>query len=117
MKLYKLFLAILLLSIASNLFAQKDSVNHGIDTTVKMMTSILQKKILLSNSQTEEISGTIINWINDKKDLEVKSVLTKIENLLDIHQKSKFQIIKDEWWENLIQKINSIGFSKKLNGK
>lgn len=117
MKLYKLFLAILLLTLGSNLFAQKDSVNPGIDSTVTIMTSLLQKKILLSNSQTQEISGEIINWLNNKKDLEVKSVLNKIEDLLDLHQKSKFQIIKDEWWGNLIQKINSIGNAKKLNGK
>ncbi len=117
MKVYKLFLAVLLLALVPKLYAQKDSVNSGIDSTVKMMTTLLQKKILLSNNQTEEISMAIKNWLFDKKDLEVKSIFSKIESILDMHQKSKFQIIKEEWWNNLIQKINSIGFSKKLSSK
>ena len=117
MKFCMLFLAVLLITISPSLLAQKAIVNSGIDSTVKTMTALLQTKILLSDKQTGEISAAILNWLNDKEDLEVKTVLNNIKSILDLHQRSKFQIIKDEWWDNLIHKINSIGFSKKLNSK
>ncbi len=100
-----LFIAVIVSAAA--LYAQKNSDAAKVDSTVKSGVSLLQQKILLNDEESEQITKAVITWLNDKNDLETSSILTKIESYLDKRQKSKFQIVKDEWWEGLVKEINS----------
>ncbi|MHB1685844.1 MAG: hypothetical protein ACYCVH_00470 [Ignavibacteriaceae bacterium] len=102
---------------ANSLFAQKNSVDAKIDSTVGSMAAKLQQKILLTDKQTESIKEAIIQWLNDKNNLETSSIQAKIESFLGRREKSKYSIVQKEWWSGLLKALNSISANKKLSGK
>jgi|GEM_PF-2074505 len=111
-----LFLVAIVISTAA-LHAQNNPDNVKIDSTIKSNVTVLQQKILLSDNQAAQVTKAIISWLNDNNDLKISSIQNKIESFLDKRQNSKFQIVKDGWWNNLVKEINSIAENKKLNGK
>ena len=68
----------------------------------------LQFKILLNDSQTNEIKAILSSFINENNFSQEnsQSTLNKIETLLTPKQKAKFDIIKTEWWNNFLKGLN-----------
>ncbi|MHB8851813.1 MAG: hypothetical protein ACYC6P_00485 [Ignavibacteriaceae bacterium] len=99
------------------LIAQNKDTNAKVDSTIGALTSKLQQKILLSDLQTKNIKDTIIQWLNDKKDLGTASIQTKIEGFLGNREKAKYSIIQKGWWSELIKALDSLSTNKKLSGQ
>ena len=72
--------------------------------------SKLQDKILLSDEQTKEVKGFIIQSLNNKIGITNAEILfSKIEPLLDSRQKDKFEIVKTDWLNSIIKEVNNSG--------
>jgi uncharacterized membrane protein required for colicin V production len=67
------------------------------------LTSKLQQKILLTQTQAEQIKTLLNDYFNNPSE-EKRSVLeSKIESLLDSKQKMKYSIVKKDWWNSVIK--------------
>ena len=63
----------------------------------------LQQKILLTESQSDQIKTLLNDYFNNPSVAKQDTVDSKIESLLDSKQKMKYSIIKKDWW-NLVSK-------------
>lgn len=99
-------LLFLLLSVSSILPQSKNNFADSI-------SAVLQKKLLLDNSQKLEVKKILINYINQpESETSISNAHNKISNLLDKRQKAKFDIIKKEWWQTINNKRKSVNRQK-----
>ena len=105
-----LFYKSLLIFFAINLlcgisYCQNDSAMKINDNIAKISSVKLQQKILLTDNQTIQVKDLLISYLEqiNKKVGNSNLLLSKIESILTERQKSKYEIIKTEWW-NYVQK-------------
>ena len=105
-------IVIILLFSAGNLYSQENQNNKLNNTEIKSLASKLEKKVLLSDSQTRSVENILNSYTselskfesgNSKSEFSSKQQIvdnfnSKIVSLLDEKQKMKFEIIKDSWW-------------------
>ncbi len=105
-------IVIILLFSAGNLYSQTNQSNKLDESKIKSLASKLEKKVLLSESQTKSVENILINYAAELAKFEssnstsefsskqqlVESFNSKLVSLLDEKQKMKFDIIKDSWW-------------------
>ena len=86
-------------------YCQNDSIMKINDNIAKISSVKLQQKILLTDNQTTQVKDLLIRYLEkmNKKNGNSNLLLSKIESILTERQKSKYEIIKTEWW-NLVQK-------------
>ena len=99
------------------LIAQNKGTTAKIDSTIGSMAVKLQQKILLTDQQTKNIKGAIIQWLSGKNDIGTASIQTKIEGFLGNREKAKYSIIQKGWWSELVKALDSLSANKKLNGQ
>ncbi len=104
-----LFLAIFVFSFTYISYAQNNSSNASRYTVIaKEAASKLQEKILLSNDQTSTVQKFITKFLSGKKSVTgSEELFSKIEPLLDSHQKAKFEIVKTDWINWIIKTVNN----------
>ncbi len=90
--------------------------NNEIDGLI----SKLQKKVLLSGEQVKSIQIILKDYSNQLNNLQsgktdskfsskqqlINETIKKINTQLDEKQKMKFEIIKDDWWSEVISEEN-----------
>ena len=110
MKNYKLLVIFIVLFTAISQFSysQSDSTaKKNINNIIKTTVDKLQQKILLNDNQNTRIEKILSTDINVNYLLKNKeAILNKIEELLNNRQKAKFEIIKEEWWDNFIKLLS-----------
>ncbi len=85
----------------------KSSAVNKNETVAASAVARLQQKILLSDKQTGEIKAEVAKYIGEKSNLEDSSKLfAKIVPILDSRQKIKFEIIRNDWWTNMVKELN-----------
>ena len=105
-------IAAIVLIFSISLFAQKDSSNVLLLNKLAESYAVkLQQKILLSDVQTSKIKSFLSSFV--KGDISagenIKSLQAQIENVLDKKQKAKYQIIRNEWWNNFLNSLSKNG--------
>ncbi len=110
MKSYSsIFLGLLLmLSLSATVFAQgiKSAPVSKYDSVAANAASGLQQKILLSDKQTSQIKDILTKYIETNADLTSPAKLfSQIVPLLDSRQKIKFQIIRNDWWDSIVNSL------------
>ena len=104
-----LLLAVFLFTLSMLSYAMSDSVSTAINKKqAEVFSSKLQQKILLNDSQTDQIKSILTLYISQSNFSEENSEITlnKVESVLTQRQKAKFDIIKAEWWNNFIKYLN-----------
>jgi signal recognition particle GTPase len=105
-------IVIILLFSAGNIFSQANQSNKLDESEIKNLASKLEKKVLLSESQTKSVENILNNYASELAKFEsgnsksefsskqqlVESFNSKLVSLLDEKQKMKFDIIKEGWW-------------------
>lgn len=113
---------ILTLSITNFLVAQtdikqdiqeKDTLKAKIENTIQK----LNLKILLDNNQLEKVNKILINVfqqdsVKSNASDKINSINQQVEKILNNKQKSKFQILKSTWLNDLFDNKNGINSSK-----
>ncbi|MDO8549903.1 MAG: hypothetical protein Q7S39_07120 [Ignavibacteria bacterium] len=66
----------------------------------------LQQKVLLTQTQTDEIKASLNDYFNNPLEEKLKALENKIESLLEEKQKMKYNIIKKDWWESVSKELN-----------
>jgi signal recognition particle GTPase len=103
-----------------NLYAQTAKSGQLDDTEIANLISKLQKKVLLTDSQTNSVRSILNAYKTEMISLQssnsnskytskqqlINDTLSKIISLLDEKQKMKFDIIKDGWWSNVTSEEN-----------
>lgn len=112
MKKYSgLFLSLFLIfSIAATALAQintkpatAQNVNGKFEKAASNAVVMLQQKILLSDKQTSQLKTVVFNYIKIKENLNSPSKLfPQMIKMMDARQKIKFEIIRNDWWNNLV---------------
>ncbi len=90
-------------------YCQKDSSTKVIEKIASNASIKLQQKILLSDDQTTEVKNLLIDYLTKMniKKADSTLLLNNIKTVLSARQKSKFDIIKTEWWEYVEKEISS----------
>lgn len=70
------------------------------DLTIK-----LQQKILLTQTQSEQIKVLLNNYFNNPSEENRNALETKIESLLNEKQKMKYNIVKNDWWKSVSKEL------------
>ena len=103
LNIFILFTFFILLLIPSNLFSQqtKDVSN--------IMALKLKQKVILSDEQTEKVKVILSNYIkdltgDDNNSGSLKKAKDDIETLLNEKQKVKYDIIKDDFFDEVNKK-------------
>ncbi|MDX1372846.1 MAG: hypothetical protein R3321_10270 [Nitrososphaeraceae archaeon] len=116
------FVSILLLMI-SNLINAQTIINIKLDSDeIKILTDRLSKKVLLNEQQSKELTLILTNYaanlqnkreavknleINDKSKTELTTAAeNSILALLDSKQKMKYEIVKADWWKQVVSEEN-----------
>ena len=116
------FVSILLLMI-SNLINAQTINNIKLDSDeIKILTDRLSKKVLLNEQQSKELTLILTNYaanlqnkreavknleINDKSKTELTTAAeNSILALLDSKQKMKYEIVKADWWKQVVSEEN-----------
>ncbi len=66
----------------------------------------LQQKILLTQTQTDQIKILLNDYFNNPSDEKRSALDSKIESLLDAKQKMKYSIIKKDWWDSVTKEAS-----------
>lgn len=99
-KIISVFAAVFfILFMVTNLSAQG---NSKIDNLVQK----LQHKVLLSDDQAKSVKVILINYSENKTDEELNRSKQKVEALLDEKQMMKYELIKNDWWQEVKKQIN-----------
>jgi restriction endonuclease Mrr len=93
------YIVLIFVLLAFGLNAQQEKASSDV---IETAVAKLQQKVLLTDEQSSEVKTLLTgneNKLNDPA--TINNVKTKVEGLLDMRQKAKYQIIKDDWWNNL----------------
>ncbi len=102
-----IFLSLFLVFAMTVAISAQSGKSNKNDTLATAAVTRLQQKILLNDKQTDQIKTEVENYIGDKSNLDNSSKLfAKIIPLLDARQKIKFEIIRNDWWNNLVKEVN-----------
>lgn len=85
----------------SNISAHKSDI-------AKVYAEKLQQKILLSEDQTAKVRNILNDYLANASGNKNAPVLDKIEGFLDQKQKSKFEIIKNDWWNTFTKDVKKL---------
>lgn len=103
-KIFRFFFIAVVFLILSQSSALPQNKNNFADS----LSTVLQKKLLLDNSQKLEIKKILIDFISQpESESTIKTAHEKISNVLNKKQKAKFDIIRNEWWQAVNSKRNS----------
>ncbi len=99
-------LFIILISTPTNLFPQQANNKDNQKDLSEIMASNLKQKLLLTDEQTVKISVILSNYINEldnggKASENISKIKNQIESLLNDKQKAKYEIIKDDFFEEI----------------
>jgi hypothetical protein len=104
---WKIFFTLVLIIFSINLFAQNEKYDKS--ELSKNMSGKLQQKMLLSDEQVKKVENILSEYItSDNPNSDQASADKKIEALLDEKQKAKFEIIKNDWWNE----VNKAAFKR-----
>jgi len=70
------------------------------------LTLKLQQKILLTQTQAEQIKILLNDYFNNPSEEKRNALESKITSLLDSKQKMKYSIIKKDWWDSVIKETS-----------
>jgi hypothetical protein len=102
------FLLIVFFLISSS-FAQDKTQANEKPSKIDELVVKLQQKILLTKDQSANLKD-ILNKLEAAPTAENFTASQKsVVGLLDVRQKAKFEIVKNEWWKEVKQKL---GISK-----
>jgi hypothetical protein len=103
-------LVIILMNIgaAEYVQAQNEVEMKPFSERIDDVKNMLQLKLLLDKEQLNKINNILIESLpkpisQDSSEATIKSINTKIETVLTKKQKSKFDIIKSNWLDDLIE--------------
>ena len=112
MKTYSCIFLSLFLIFSASAMAQNDKTagnktgHNKFDTVASSAVVRLQQKILLSDKQTSELTSVVSKYIKVKENLDNSSKLfSQMLPLMDARQKIKFEIIRNDWWTNLVGEL------------
>jgi len=98
--IWQIVFSFIILGFCINLFAQNEK-NDKTELS-KNMSIKLQQKVLLSDEQAKKIENILSEYIrSDNQRTDQASSDKKIVALLDERQKAKFEIIKNDWWNEI----------------
>jgi hypothetical protein len=104
---WKIFFSLVLIIFSINLFAQNEKYDKS--ELSKNMSGKLQQKMLLSDEQVKKVENILSEYItSENPNSDQASADKKIEALLDEKQKAKFEIIKNDWWNE----VNKAAFKR-----
>jgi hypothetical protein len=104
---WKIFFSLVLIIFSINLFAQNEKYDKS--GLAKNMSGKLQQKVLLSDEQVKKVENILSEYItSENPNSDQASADKKIEALLDEKQKAKFEIIKNDWWNE----VNKAAFKR-----
>ncbi len=96
-------------TLANLSFCQESSAEQIKEKIANVSSEKLQQKILLTDSQTIQVKNLLINYLTDNNKQESNlELLNKINSVLTDRQKSKFEIIKNEWWSFVEKEMESL---------
>lgn len=89
-------------------YAQEELINSKSDEITELSKK-LQLKLLLDNDQFRLIDSSLLKMLPETiqesdRDSILNSVNNMIEQILNARQKIKFEIIKDNWLDELVVK-------------
>ena len=99
-------LAMLFILMSINLFAQVEVGSTPIINNIEDVKNKLQLKLLLSKEQEKQIDTLLTKLLlrpisKENREETIKSINKNVEVILTKKQKSKFDIIKSSWLDDL----------------
>ena len=101
----------ILISFAIIFFAFAFIFSANAQSTSKVTDDLaikLQQKVLLTQTQTDEIKASLNDYFNNPSEEKLKALENKIESLLEEKQKMKYNIIKKDWWESVSKELKTV---------
>ena len=97
---------IILISSPINMFPQQANDKDNQKDLSEIMASNLKQKLLLTDEQTVKVKVILSNYINEldngeKSSENIGKIKNQIESLLNDKQKAKYEIIKDDFFEEI----------------
>jgi hypothetical protein len=104
LNIFILFAFFILLLIPSNLFSQQTK------DVSEIMALKLKQKVILSDEQTNKVKVILTNYIKDltggsNNSGNLKKAKDDIETLLNEKQKAKYNIIKDDFFDEVNKRV------------
>jgi hypothetical protein len=107
----------LLIFISSLIFGQNDSRTGLTDDEINELTSRLVMKLLLNDSQKNNIDNLLktyrheveqINSASEEKNNKIREEIieatnAKIKTQLDSKQKMKYDVLEKDWWDSILK--------------
>jgi hypothetical protein len=105
--IFVLVLILVIIGAAEYAQAQNEAEMKPFSERIDDVKNMLQLKLLLDKEQQSKINNILKESLpkpisKDSSEATIKSINTKIETVLTKKQKSKFDIIKSNWLDDLI---------------
>ena len=115
-----IFTFLFVVSVNGNILSPMSKTAKLDNDEIASLTSKLSKKIILSDTQTNQVSSILTNYSKQLDEIRntnsapdeigmkqlMSSTADKINALLDAKQKMKYDIIKNDWWKEINTEAN-----------